>query len=415
MLKSVEGISETKKRITIEIPADVIERQIQHSLLELQKKSHLPGFRPGKVPLSIIEKKYGKSVESDVMEKLVNEYYQKALTEAGIKPVSQAVIEDATSFERKIPISMTFVVEVMPDIKDIKYEGIKVKELPTDVNEEEINATLTSLAEEKATYESIEEPIAIGDLITVDFDTNIDDKTNKDVLIKVGSGPYPQEFHDSLVGKKKDDSFQTEVFFPEDNQSQYAGKTVKFTITIKDVKRRNIPKIDEDFAIDLGFENLNKLREKIRESLQKAKIQKSKNYKGNQIIDKLIEETKFEIPESMLNTKVNDFIAELRALKNDNRSEEELRKEVLPFAERAVRSFIILKIIGEKEQITVSEEDMKSKIIEISKKNNLSPDDVIKYYIARDGSLNFIEYSIFEDKVLELLINKAQVVEGEQA
>ncbi len=413
MLKSVEAISETKKRLTIEIPAEIIESNIKSSILEVQKKSQIPGFRPGKAPLSIIEKKFGKSVEADVMDKLIPEYYQKAMQEANLKPISQPMIEDTSDFIRNKPLSMTFTVEVMPQIDNIVYEGIKIDEIPIELTEEEVDNMLKSLAEDKASYENVDDQIINGDLVTVDYQTDLEEPPNKDVVLKVGSGPYPQEFHDALINRKKDETFEFQASFPEDLQSPYAGKTVKFNMTITDIKRRNVPAIDDELAIDLGFDNLNILREKVKESLLSAKSKKANKMKCNQIMDKLLETYNFEIPESLLNSKISDFIAEIRAIRNDDSPEEELRKEVLPIAERAVRTYIITEIIGEKEKINVTEDDMKAKVLEIAKNNQISPDNVIKYYLARDKSLNALQYSVYEQKIMDLLLSKSEVIKGE--
>lgn len=413
MLKAVEGISETKKRLIIEIPAEIIESNIQQSLLEVQKKSQVPGFRPGKTPIAIIEKKYGKSVEADVLEKLVPEYYQKAVEEAGLKPISQPVVENSSDFLRNAPISMTFMIEVRPELENIVYEGIEVTEVPIEVTEEEIEDTLKNLSEEKASYETVDDAIISGDLITVDYKTDFEEALSKDVILKVGSGPYPQELHDAIVNRKKEEEFEFQAIFPEDMQSPYAGKTVKFNMTVRDIKRRNMPSIDDEFAVDLGFDNLDILRDKVRESLMSAKSKRANNLKCSQILDKLIEANNFEVPESLLNAKISDFIAEIRAMKNDNRPEEELRKEVLPYAERTVRSFIIIEIIGEKEKIEITEDEMKAKVIEIAQSNRISPDDVIKYYFARDRSLDALKYSVYEQKVMDLLLSKSEAVKGE--
>lgn len=413
MLKAVEGISETKKRLTIEIPAEIIESKIQQSLLEVQKKSQVPGFRPGKTPIAIIEKKYGKSVEADVLEKLIPECYQKAVEEAGLKPLSQPVVENSSDFLRNAPISMTFMIEVRPELENMVYEGIKVTEVPIEVTEEEIENTLKNLSEEKASYETVDDVTISGDLITVDYKTDFEETLSKDIILKIGSGPYPQEFHDAIVNRKKDEEFEFQANFPEDMQSPYAGKTVKFSMTVRDIKRRNIPSIDDEFAVDLGFDNLDILRDKVRESLLSAKSKRANNLKCSQILDKLIEANNFEVPESLLNAKISDFIAEIRAMKNDNRSEDELRKEVLPYAERTVRSFIILETIGEKEKIEITEDEMKAKVIEIAQSNRISPDDVIKYYFARDRSLDALKYSVYEQKVMDLLLSKSEAVKGE--
>ncbi len=413
MLKGVEDISSTKKRLTIEIPAEVIESEIQRSLKDVQSKSQIPGFRQGKTPLSIIEKKYGKSVEFDVMERLVSEYYQKAVADAGLTPLSQPQVENSPDFARNIPISMTFTVEVIPDLQHLNYEGITVNDVTVEVTDEDVESALKNLAEEKSSYESVDEDIILGDLITVDYKTDFDDTISKDVVLKVGSGPYPQEFHEALLNKKKEQEFEFQAAFPEDMQSQFAGKTVKFNMTITDVKRKNISQIDDELAKDIGYDDLSILKDKVKDSLLAAKTRRADNLKHSQIMNKLLETYAFEVPESMLKARISDLIAEIRAMKNDDRPEEELTKEVLPYAEKAVRSFIIMNFIGDKEKIEVSEEEMKQKVFDIAQSYRMSPDDVVKYYLAKDGSLSAIKYSIFEEKIMSILLSKADVVKGE--
>jgi trigger factor len=413
LLKEVESISDTKKRLTIEIPAEVIESEIQRILRDMQMKAQVPGFRQGKTPMSIIEKKYGKSVEADVLEKLVPKHYQIAVTDAGLKPLSHPQIENSSEFIRNAPLSMTFTLDVMPDLQNLSYEGITIDEVIVEVADAEIEAALRNLAEEKASFEGIDDSIIIGDLVTVDYKTDLEGGIGKDVVLEVGSGSYPQEFHDALVGRKKDEEFEFEAAFPEEMRSQFAGKKVKFNMTISDIKRRNIPSIDEDFAADFGCDNLSDLREKVKESLLSAKNWRADNMKYSQIMDKLIEANNFDLPEGMLNAKINDLIAEVRAIKNDERSDEELRKEVLPFAEKSVKNIILIDFICEKEGIQITEEEMKNKIIDIAHSYRISPDDVVKYYLNKDGSLSAIKQLIYEQKVKSLLLSKAEFKKGD--
>jgi len=207
LLKSCEEISTTKKRLTIEIPANVVEAEIQKGLQEAQKKANIPGFRSGKAPLTIIEKRYGKSVESEVLEKIVPDHYIQAVKEADIKPVSRPEMEDAIDFKRNSSLSMTFTVEVRPKIEGLEYEGIPVKEVPIEITDSEVDDIIKNVAEEKGTFETIDDAVASGDLVTVDYTTE-DGVETKDAVIKVGSGPYPKEFFDALIGKKKGDGFQ---------------------------------------------------------------------------------------------------------------------------------------------------------------------------------------------------------------
>jgi len=413
LLKEVESISDTKKRITIEIPAEVIESEIQRTLRDMQMKAQVPGFRKGKTPMSIIEKKYGKSVEADVLEKLVPKHYQMAVSDAGLKPLSHPQIENSSEFIRSTPLSMTFILDVMPNLQNLNYDGITVDDIPVEVADSEIESALRNLAEERASFEGVDDSIIIGDLVTVDYKTDMEGSIGKDVVFEVGSGPYPQEFHDALVGRKKDEEFEFEATFPEEMRSQFAGKKVRFNMTVIDIKRRNIPSIDEDFAADFGCDNLSDLREKVKESLLSAKNWRADNMKYSQIMDKLIEANNFELPEGMLNAKVNDLIAEVRAIKNDERSDEELRKEVLPFAERSVKNMILIDFICEKEGIQITEEEMKNKVIDIAHSYRISPDDVVKYYLNKDGSLAAIKQLIYEQKVKSLLLSKAELKKGD--
>lgn len=413
MLKELETISETKKRLKIEIPAEIIESEIQRSLKDIQMKAQIPGFRPGKTPMSIIEKKYGKGVEAETLEKLVPKYYQMAVTDAGLKTLSHPQIEKSSEFIRNASLSLTFTVDVMPDLQNLNYEGITINEIPVEVTDAEIDAVLKRLAEEKAFFESVDEGIISGDLITVDYTTNLEDNISKDVTLEVGSGPYPQDFHKSLIGRKKDEVFEFEVAFPEDINSQFAGKKVKFNMTVTDIKRKNIPDVDEELAADLGCKNMADLREKVKNSLLSAKNLMADNAKYSQIMDKLIEMNNFELPEGMLNAKINDLISEVRAIKNDDRPDEEVRKDVLPFAERSVRKAILLGLICDKEGIQITEEELKNKIIDIAHSYRISPDDVVKYYLNKDGSLAAIKQLIYEQKVKSLLLSKAELKKAE--
>ncbi len=416
MLKSLEDIAATKKRLKIEVPAEAIEAEIKRGLSEAQKRARIPGFRPGKAPIHIIERKFGKEIEADVLEKIIPDFYIKAVKEANITPISRPVVEGAFDFKRNEPLSMTVSVEVRPKVENLKYEDMTVKEVPVEVKDEEVDTVLNRLAEEKATYESSDEAVNSGDLVTIDYtvkDADKDDNTAaNDVVLKVGSGPYPQEFFAGLIGKKKGDEFSIEASFPEDSQTQFAGKRPTFEVKIKEIKRRNLPAIDDEFAKDLGFENLESLKSKVKENMFASKSREADRAKQREILDKLIESHDFEAPESLLNAHIEGFISEIRA-SGDQRTDEEIKGELKPHAEKSVKASILLEIIGEKEGITISDEDVKEEILNIAQKYYISPENVIKYYTSRDGSIEGLKQSVFEKKALNFLLNKAKIEKGE--
>ncbi len=408
MLKSLEDVTTTQKRLKIEIPAETIESEIKKTLIDAQKRARIPGFRAGKTPMYLIEKKFGKDAEAEVLEKLIPEFYMKAVKEADIKPISSPVIKESYDFKRNEPFSMTIAVEVRPRVENLNYEGLTVREVTVDVTADEVDSILQRLAEERATYESVDAAAASGDLITIDYIVKDEDISANDVVLKIGSGPYPQEFFDAIIGKKKDEEFAVEASFPENLQTPFAGKRPNFELKIKDIKRRNIPAIDDEFAKDMGIENISSLKDKVRENMLASKNIEASRTKQKEILDKLIESHSFDLPESLLNAQINRMISEVRAASNDSRTDEEIKEEIRPHAEKSVKASILLELIGEKEGITVSDEEIKEDILRTAQMSYASPENIMKYYIARDGSLEGLKQSVFEKKMLRFLLDKAK-------
>ena len=414
MLKACEDISTTKKRLKIEIPAETLETEINKTLREVQRRTKLPGFRPGKSPMTIIEKRFGKEVEAEVLDKLVSEHFLKAIKEAGITPVSRPEMEEPLNFKRSEPLSMVLTLEVRPVVEGLNYEGIAVKDIPIEIKDEDIDTVIRNLSEEKAPYESVDDAATEGDLVTVDYKETVENTTAKDVVFKVGGGPYPREFFDAVIGKKKGEESAAAVTFPADSQTPFAGKNTKFELTIKEIKRRNLPVVDDEFAKDLGFEDLKALKAKVGENMTADRVREAGMLKHKEILTKLLEAHKFEVPEGPLKSELEAMVRNTKNAGKDERPDETLYSELKPEAERRVRASFILEIIGEKEGVTVSEEDMKNEVLALSQRFYVSPDNVVKYYTARDGSLDSLRSSVFERKVMDLLLGKATVEEGGQ-
>lgn len=414
MLKALEEVSATKKRLKIEIPSEAIESEIQRALRDAQKRSRIPGFRPGKAPMSFIERKFGKNIESEVLEKIIPDQYMEAVKEAQITPVARPVLEESFDFKPKTPLSVTFTVEIRPKVENLSYDGLTINESPVKVEDGEIEALLQNIAGERATYESVDDAIKSGDLITIDYTVRDDGTVAKDVVLKVGSSPFPEEFFDGLIGREKDQECEIVASFPDDSPTPFAGKSPKFEVRISDIKRRNEISIDDDFAKDLGLENLAVLREKLSERVYASKKREADSINQMELLDKLVARYDFEVPETLLATEMQEMIDQLRASKKDERAEDVLREEFRPKAEKNVRSSILLEIIGEKEGITVSDDEVQQEILTMAQRVNISPEDIVKYYIARDGSLYRLKHAFFDKKVLTFLLSKATIEKGEE-
>lgn len=409
MLKGIDEISKTKKRLKIEIPADVVEGEIQKALKEIQKKAKIPGFRPGKAPLSIIEKKFGKDAESEVLEKLVSEYYNNAIKEANLKPVLPPVAEDPINIKRKEPLYFELIVETRPEIENLDYENIEIEDVSTEVTEQEIEDVLLRLSREKGVYEPTEEEAKNEDLVVIDYTTDIG-KEAKDFVYKIGAGPFPEEFSKAIEGRKKGESFSVTIDFPQDSIAEYAGKTVNFQINIKEIKRRKDIPYDE-LPKEFGFENMEQLKQHVRENLENAKKEQAKEKKKIEILRKLLETYDLELPEGLLELEIRRIAEEYERM---GINVVEQMDKISEIAKKNIKAYLLLEAIGEKEGVTVSEDELKQEVINIARRYSVTPQGVVQYYMSRDGSLDALRNSVFERKVFDILINKAKIVTKEE-
>jgi len=417
MLKSVEDITATKKRLTIEIPADTLEDEIRDSLEKVKRTATIPGFRAGKAPISLIEKKFGKKVEGEVLDRLIPRAYVEALKEADIAPVADPVLEDGLDFKRHQPISMKFTVEIMPKIADLTYEGVTVKELPVSVDDADIEGVLKRSQEEKATYEPSEGPAVVNDLVSFDCATSDGEIAVKDQIFKIGSGMFPEEFSRELAGKKKGETVSIESEFPAEHPlEELAGKRLALNVVINDIKKVNLPELNDEFAKDMGFDSFAALKEHVKEEILKAKKNELTKMQKAEIMKKLLDVHEFDVPETMLESELESMAAAARRMRGEQDaagSEETLTDELKQAAARNVRGALLLSAIGRKEGVAVSEDEMKKVILSMAQRFGVPPESLIKFYASRDGSLDGLRNSIFEDKVLDLILSKAVVEKGE--
>ncbi len=442
MLQAVEDISSTKKRIKIEIPAEIIEKEIQDSLERVRQKTNLPGFRPGNAPMNLIEKRFGKKVEAEVLEKVVPEFYNKALKEADLRPVAMPVLDERFTFQRNNPLNLSLTVEVMPKIGNLDYTGIKTKDVPIAFDESEVENALKNLQEQKALYEVSEKVVEKNDLVTfgyVDCEVVEGETTPsvKEKILKMGNELLPTDIEKELTGKKKGDTVEfTKSFDLGFEVQELAGKTVKVKIVINEVKQKILPAIDDEFAKDVGYGNISELKEKIKENLYQFKKDQAAKIQKAEILRQLIEANDFEIPETLVNveldslimqesisgasrkpeeesTDITDLLSGVTEPGQEKKNEEEKHSELKEKALKNVRASIIINDIGQKEGITVTEDEVRDRLSLLAKRLSAKPEAIMNFYMTKDGSLEGLRQMIFEDKVLDFLFSKATVEKGE--
>ena len=279
MKVSVEEISSIKKKISVEIPEDRIQQEVESFYKQLGREAKIKGFRPGKVPRNILERYFKDYVKSEVIQKLMQESYPQALSEAGLLPVSQPVI-DPGEFEEGKPFQYSAVVEVKPEIQLGEYTGLKIEGKKEEVKEEEIEARLKGLQNLHANLKLIPEirPVRTGDFVTLDYEASLGGSPLEggkavDLAVEVGSGQFIPAFEEKLIGLLPEEEREVEVLFPEDyGYQKWAGKTISFHVKIKEIKEKILPALDDEFAKDLGdYSSFEELRAKLTKDIEKEK------------------------------------------------------------------------------------------------------------------------------------------------
>ena len=440
MLKSVEDIDTTKKRLRIEIPSDVIEKEIGNSLEKVRQKAKIPGFRPGRAPINLIERRFGKEVEAEVLDKIIPEYYSKALKEAELMPVTTPVFDEKIDFKRNNPINLSLTVEVMPKIENLSYGNMKVEDIPVSVDDAEVEDYLKKLQGEKAIYEVSEKEIDTDDLVSFEYvDAKIAGEENaaalKEQISKMGNEILPPDIMEKMIGKKKDDIVEFATTFNGDCKSkELAGKTIDMKVAIKEIKKKNLPEIDDEFAKDLGLENIPEMKEKIKEKIFAVKKEHIVRIQKAIIVNKILEAHSFEAPETLVRREMESLMMHESLSQREakettsiagspeeekvvaSRSQEDLEKlqtELKDKALKNVQASLIIDAIGQKEGITVTDDEVNERISLIAQKLSAAPEAVKNFYHYKEGSLEGLRHSIYEDKVMDMLLSKAVIEKGE--
>ncbi len=414
MEKTVEDINPTKKRFTLEVPAEILEQRITDALKDIGRSVKLPGFRPGRAPLSLLEKRYGKEVETDVLQKAIPEYYLKAIREANVVPVMPPVFE-GYDFKRKEPLKLTFTVEIRPEIENLDYQGLKVEDEPVEVTDEDIERTIERLQTEKSSYESIKDDIVRDDdLVVVDYEIVEEEQNVTGQFIKIGSDIIPQEISDALKGKRVDDPFEVRATFPDEYiNKNLSGKTLTLKGSIREIRRLKKAELTDDFAKELGYDDMEKLREAVREGIVKVKEELIENKQKVSIIEQLLQRHDFDLPEGLVSHELNMLVHEQKRLKPDA-DEEELREELKEKARKNVKTNIILDTIADREGVEVTDEEVRKKIVETANSMYLSPEHFMQMYLPNEEALYEFRQSIRREKTLDILLKRTKEgVKGE--
>lgn len=422
----VEDLSEIRKKLTFEIHESKVDELIDAQYKDLKKNLQIRGFRRGKVPMDIIKSLYKEQVHGDAARKIVEETFELGLDEQKIKPIS-VISLDPETVEYGKPFKYVAEVEVTPPIVVKGYEGLNLDKTVREVKDTDVAARMDAIRERHSKLAPIPvtRGVAMGDILTVDINADIDGEavdslTVTDYHLEMGRNFYLPDFDSKIEGIKVMEPVQLTHTLPENfPRKELAGKTVNFLVTVSDAKVKTFPEMNDEFAKDLGdYQSLEDLREKVREDIANAYAADSKNDIRRQMLDQLVQGNPFEAPTTLVEQRIDDMIREslqsLQAqgidLKRFPMPTEEQRNQLRPIALQNVKGGIILKAIGEQEALEVSSEEIDA---EVEKRAALIgvPADFLRDHMENNNIMENFSYSILEDKVYNLIQERANVTE----
>ncbi|MFT8869938.1 trigger factor, partial [Liquorilactobacillus nagelii] len=379
-----EKQSENTGKLTFEIAPDKVKEGLDEAFTKVKKNLNVPGFRKGRVPRQIFNRMYGEeALYQDAVNILLPDAYSTAIAETKIKPVDQPKV-DVESLEKDKPWVLTAMVTVEPEVEVGEYKNLEVAVQSTEVTDQEVTDELEKKREQQAELVLKEdEPAAKGDTVIIDFDGKLDGKSfeggkSDNYSLELGSNSFIPGFEDQLVGHKADEDVKVKVTFPEDYQAEdLKGKDAVFDVKIHEVKAKQLPDLDDDFAkdVDEEVETLAELKAKIKEKLQDDKDQAAKDAVQDEAISKAVENAKIgSIPQSMLDEDIDrqtqEYLSGMQQqginpetyYKLTGSSEADLRKQFEKGSEKRVKTSLVLEAIVAKENVEVSDEEIKQEI-----------------------------------------------------
>jgi len=429
-----ETLSEGLKReYEVVVPAADLDQRVNAKLDEIKGRVNIAGFRPGKVPMSHLKRVYGKSVMSEVIQQAVNEANQKIVDDGKFKlamePQVKLAAEDEASVKQivdgKSDLAYKVSMEILPKIEFPDFKKIKVTRPTTDASDADVDQALQKIAEANQQYEPKGSKAETGDQVTIDFKGSIDGTpfdggAAEDAPLVLGSNTFIPGFEEQLVGVADGDEKDITVKFPEDYGADHlAGKDAVFAIKVKKVEKPKKAEIDDEFAKSVGAENLAKLKEQVRERIERDFKQVSRAKAKRSLLDALDETMKFDTPPSLVE---QEFDTVWKAVNNDlqrrnatwadeETTEDEAKAEYQRIADRRVRLGLAIAELGEKNNIQVSEDELTRALVEQARQFPGQEQQVWDHFRKNPQAMAGIRAPLFEDKVIDFILELADVTE----
>jgi trigger factor len=422
---STEGL---KREFTVIVPADDIETKLVAKLTELGTSVKVPGFRPGKVPLALLKNRYGQSVRGEVLQQTVQDSWQQAMEDKGIRPATEPKIE-IVKFEDGSDLEYTLAVELMPDIGDPDFSKLKLERLKVSAQDSEIDVALERMAEQQRKFEAVAESRAavVGDQVLIDFVGRIDGEefdggTMSDFELEIGSDRFLPGFEDKLIAIEPGGETEFQIDVAADHPSEkLRGKAIDFAVTVKEVREAQPVSIDDALAQTVGLQTLDALKTSIREQMEReyAVVSRARLKRG--LLDDLANSYDFDVPPGIVEREFEAIWKEVKtAMDKDeldqddkDKSEDELRTQYEDIAVRRVRLGMLLAEVGRKNNISVSQDELNREMQREAARFPGQEANIFEYFQKNPEAMQSIHAPLFEDKVVDFIIALADLTERE--
>ena len=407
----------------IDVPVEEVSKAYRNAVRNYQKFARIPGFRPGKVPESVIRRRFAADIRKEVIDSLLPDRFNKSVRELGIAPVGQPQVTELT-VDDGAPLHVKAVFEFIPDFSIDGYQGVTVERPSIEITEEEFARELEQIRQSRATIEPVEEDRALadGDWAQITYKGQVEGEPDsapiagEDTLVEIGGTDTVQAFTDSLRGARPGQELKAEVIYPADYaEKNLAGKTVSYEIEVKAIKKRAVPELDDDFAKEIGsYESLDDLKNRVREHLANRKRRAVENETKDRLMAALVERFQFPVPESIVQDRVDARLERgLRALAAQGMEPDQMRK--LDFARlrtaqrdgavAEAKSAILLDRIAHEENITVSDDEL-DRELQIAALQSREPVETLRSRLTSDGGLARIREQLRREKTATLLYER---------
>ncbi len=423
MQVSIETLEGLERKMTVQVPSERVDEAVEKKLKDLSKTARIDGFRPGKVPLKVVQQKFGGHVRQEVIGDVIESSYQEALVQEKVRPAGMPSI-DSVSSEEKQDMSYTATFEVYPEVEQLQLESIEVEKPLVEITDKDFDDMLKKLREQRKTWKETKSAAKKGCQVMVDFEGRIDGEifeggAGKDMPVEIGASQMLPEFEAGLEGIKAGEEKVVEVNFPEDYHGKdVAGKTAEFTLKATQVSKPELPELDEEFAKGFGVEDgdLDKMRADIRANMEKEKNDRLKMDLKNKVMTGLLENNEIIAPSALVAEEVKGLRAQ--AMQRMGQNAAAMDENSLPdqlFSEEATRRVQLGLLIGEvirQEKIELDQALVDSTIEEMAVAYE-QPDQVRDYYRQNQQARSGLESMVLEDQVVAHILEKAKVAEKE--